>query len=85
METLADAANVLVPAVLALRERGFIVSRRDSEGQEEWWAERSDLLLVAEDPLRLLGLAALREQRGSGWEAKDEEIKTFLNKYGYET
>jgi hypothetical protein len=64
METIANAGNVLVPAVLALRERGFGVSREDREGREEWRAEQGDLLIVADDPLHLLGLAALREQRG---------------------
>jgi hypothetical protein len=81
METLASAGNVLIPAVLALREGGFDVSRHNDENQEEWRAERGDLLLVADDPLALLGLAALREQRGADWHANDAEIESILSEY----
>lgn len=82
METIAVAGNVLVPAVLALRERGFDVSRHDLEGgREEWRAERGELSIVADGPLLLLSLAALREQRGPNWRASDIEIETVLSEY----
>jgi hypothetical protein len=83
--TLADAANTLVPAYLALLQRGFSVSRESgsSDDSEAWWiAEDADRRFVAADPLALLGLVALYETRGSEWQASDEQIDRFLAEFG---
>lgn len=84
--TLAAAANTLIPAYLALLQRGLSVSRHPSlvtESEEEYWvAENADCRFIAEDPLMLLGLVALRETRGADWKASDEEIERFLAEFG---
>ena len=63
-EVLARAGNIVVPCVLALRAQGFAVSMKVINEREEWKAEKPDLVLRAEDPLGLLGLASLRKRRG---------------------
>ena len=82
--TLATAGNVLVPAYLALLQRGFGV-RRDPPASPEheplWHAESEAAHLIAEDPFSLLALAAIAESRGSDWQASDEEIASFLLDY----
>ena len=71
----------MVPAVLALRAEGFAVTRREDGGQEQWRAESPDLLLIADDPLELLGLASLRMSRGTEWKASDRDIAEILEEY----
>lgn len=84
--TLANAGNTLVPAYLALRQRGLSVSRDTSlvtdSGEHYWIAEDADLRFIAEDLVTLLGLVALREIRGTSWQASDEEIDQFLAEFG---
>lgn len=79
-EKIADAGNTLVPAVLALRQRGFCVSC--DENGDIWRAESEALLLVADDPLQLLGLMAMRDLRGAKWKASDVEIERTIREFG---
>jgi hypothetical protein len=78
--TLRAAGNVVVPAILALREKGYQVSRAivSPEEREFWYAEKPDQHFTAEDPIMLLGLVALYEMRGTEWRAPDEEIDRFF-------
>jgi hypothetical protein len=84
--TLANAANTLVPAYLALLQRGLSVSRDPSlvtDSREHYWiAEDTDVRFVAEDLVALLGLVALYETRVPSWQASDEEIDRFLAQFG---
>jgi hypothetical protein len=83
--TLANAGNTLVPAYLALLQRGFKVYREPSLKTESgplWVAEDSSCRFVAEDLVTLLGLVGLYETRGSHWEASDQEIDSFLAEHG---
>jgi hypothetical protein len=80
-EVLAGAGNVEVPCILALRSQGFTVSMTIVAEHEEWRAERPDLVLVADDPLGLLGLASLRQHRGREWRASDQEIDVFSQEF----
>jgi hypothetical protein len=83
--TLADAANTLIPAYLALRQRGLSVHRQPSSACDQvshWVAEDAGHRFVAEDPLTLLGLVALHETRGLEWQASDEEVDRFLAEFG---
>jgi hypothetical protein len=83
---IADAGNVLVPAYLALIQKGYSVSceKLGSEEEDLWIAENSSNRFVAEDPLLLLGLITLYEIRGEKWQASDNEIEAFLKKFGVE-
>jgi hypothetical protein len=40
-------------------------------------------MLIASDPVTLLGLAALLEMRGDSWQASDEEIDRFVAEFDY--
>ncbi|MEL7360929.1 MAG: hypothetical protein AAFN13_02550 [Bacteroidota bacterium] len=82
VDAVNSAANVLIPAILALRAMGYDVSRR-YDGDQEWWkAETESLEFGAEDPLSLLGLVALRENRGAAWRASDAEIEAVMQEFG---
>lgn len=83
--TLAEAANLYVPAYLALIERGFAVTRESiapNQSDIHWIAEDADRRYVADDPLTLLDMVALVETRGADWEASDPQIDTFLEEFG---
>jgi len=76
---LADAMNTYDSALLVLQNRGYKVWLEPSEDDSElgtWWASRNEADFAAFDPLRLLGLVAMWEQRGNQWqrEAKEENI-----------
>jgi hypothetical protein len=84
--TIMDAGNTVVPAYPALRPRGYTVrlDERSTDGSEErWTAEDSRCVLNAGDPVTLLGLAALVETRGDGWQASDEELDRFVSEFDY--
>ncbi|MEO1728816.1 MAG: hypothetical protein AAFR95_17525 [Bacteroidota bacterium] len=73
---------MLIPALLALRAMGYDVSR-PYDGEREWWrAETETVEFGAEDPLSLLGLVALRENRGAAWRASDAEIDAVMQEFG---
>jgi hypothetical protein len=85
-ERLSVAGNVFAPAYLALRELGCAVHvQRDGDGRETWSATRGDLSLVAGDPLELLGLHCLHQERGPDWKASDAEIDDFRKRFGHGT
>jgi len=71
---LAAAGNTLAPALAALRRKGYVVSR---EG-DGYRADSSTWQLLADDPLQLLGLAAMLDERGASWQPTDEEVEDFL-------
>lgn len=81
---IATAGNVIVPAYLTLKQKGFKVwwIRSNSKPDEEtWYAEDASRKFMAEDPVALLGLILLHEVRGDNWQASDEEIDDFLAFY----
>ena len=81
--TIATAGNVLVPAYLALREKGYRVTRvvNRREKAETWRALKPGAEFIAEDPLSLLGLVSLFETRGVSWQAEDPEIDDFFERF----
>lgn len=79
--TLSAAGNAIVPAYLALLQKGYVVSVDNRTGKEEWSAENSVHKVVAEDVLTLLGLVNVVELRGSDFKASDEEIDNFLKRF----
>jgi hypothetical protein len=82
MEQIAAAGNTEVPAYLALRQAGFEVTVTPRGGEsEQWVAKKTDVALIAESPLELLGLWAMRKERGSSWKASGEEIEAFLKQF----
>jgi hypothetical protein len=84
VDHIGNAANALIPAYLALQSKGYRVSwkRGDSSPDDEtWFAEGPLGSFTAEDPVELLGLVAMREERGASWKASDEQIDEFMAKY----
>jgi hypothetical protein len=79
-ESIVAAGNTKVPAYLTLIELGYSVDRIDKDGEERWTAKKGTLQLMADCPLELLGLSLLRSERGSRWQASDNEIAEFLTK-----
>ena len=51
-------------------------------GEHYWVAQDAGHRFVAEDLVTLLGLVALYETRGPGWQASDEEIDQFIAEFG---
>ena len=84
MPTLVSAGNVLVPAYLALVEKGYRVKRLKSAKRhepEQWCATKGASRFVADDTLSLLGLVAMHEVRGKAWKASDKEIDSFFDQF----
>ncbi len=75
------AGNVLIPAILALESRGFAVTRHGAEHDEYWLALRGDSEAIASDPIQLLGLVSVVEERGRDWAASDAEIEAALRRF----
>jgi hypothetical protein len=84
-ERIASAANTVIPAVRALETLGYAVARRDSGREpphDEWWTAAGPLgEFVAEDPVTLLGLVAMRDARGPDWKPTDAEIDDFMARF----
>jgi tetratricopeptide (TPR) repeat protein len=77
VETIAAAGNTEIPAFLILRSLGFKFTCVSGLEYSQWTATRSDLRLVGGSMLELLGLYAMRRERGSDWKAPDEEIESL--------
>ncbi len=83
-ERIADAGNTIVPCILALRSMGFTVRTEEVENRVLWKAESSLLRFIADDPVALLGLVAMRESRGQHWKAADDEIDAAMEEFHLE-
>jgi hypothetical protein len=81
---LASAGNVLVPAILLLEERGYVVSLVRTAEFERCTAKRGDTELLADNPIELLGLASLADARGPSWPATDEQVRSTCARLGIE-
>ena len=80
---LSAAANVVVPAYLVLRTKGYVVHcERSSDDSENWIAEGPLGRFGADDPITLLGVVSVVETRGASWPATDAELNAFLNAFG---
>jgi hypothetical protein len=76
---ITAAGNTEVRAYLVLIAKGYEIIHHDPD--DAWVAQKDDNAFGASGPLELLGLVAMAEVRGSGWQATDEEINEFLEKY----
>jgi hypothetical protein len=75
---LAAAGNTLAPALGILRNLGYTVTR-DKLGDRLYRAENKTCIFTADDPLALLGLVKIYEERGVDWQPTDEEVRDILD------
>ncbi|MEZ6037508.1 MAG: barstar family protein [Planctomycetota bacterium] len=65
---MKDNARVWVLAVEQLEELGFVVTvLRGRNGRNWWTATSAEFEMVADGPLKLLGLLSMYQQRGEQW------------------
>lgn len=76
---IVEAANTVVPAVLALEACGFRLSQ---EGEYVVAVSEAGTF-VAQDPVVLLGLVKLVEIRSWSWRPCDDEIDDVLQRFGW--
>lgn len=77
---LADAMNTYTPAILVLESWGYTVILDDDDFDDQtadWTATLADQTLIANDPLRLLGLAAIARARGEAWQRQSDEVDRY--------
>ena len=74
---IGDAPNTYNPALIVLVDLGFKISILPDEENEDklglWCAQKDNVELIADDPLSLLGLAALWKKRGDKWRRKEDK------------
>ena len=75
---LADAANMMAPAYLAILSKGYEVRTSG----DLMIAQQGDKSFAADGPVALLGLIAMVEIRGDAWMASDAEIENFVELFG---
>ena len=75
--TIATAGNTLASALAVLHAKGFVVEAA-SERTGLLQASNGSFTLLGEDPLVLLGLAAIAESRGTDWHPTEIEVGSFL-------
>ena len=71
----------MAPCWSVLEELGYTVTTRHTAGTEIWIAQKAGEELQAHDPCTLLGLAKLVEVKGECWQAPDEQITEFLQRF----
>jgi hypothetical protein len=82
MENITAANNTEIPAYLALIEEGCQVDRELVPGLgERWIVMKDDLRLSGESLLQVSGLYWMRKRRGADWQARDEEVESFLGHF----
>lgn len=81
---VSEAGNVVIPAYLTLKDKGYKVERIFCEPKDTitlWRATKGSNEFNASDPLTLLGVVAMAEHRGCEWQPKLEESNEFIETY----
>ncbi|MFZ4875854.1 hypothetical protein ACL9RI_12265 [Janthinobacterium sp. Mn2066] len=74
---IAVAGNTLAPALGVLNKLGYTVTR-DKTAEQQYQAEDDTCIFVADDPVTLMGLVKIYEERGADWQPSDEEVQLLL-------
>jgi hypothetical protein len=77
--------NTVVPALLLLERLGFEVLVVQREHEMTCRARRGDDEYQADDPVTVLGLVKLVEERGWQWNPSDQEIEAVMRRYELES
>ncbi len=81
---VSEAGNTLIPAYLTLQDKGYDVEKVLAEPQDSitlWRATKDGNEFNASNPLSLLGIVAMAEQRGEDWQPDTSEAQEFMEKY----
>lgn len=78
---LSIASNTIVPCIVTLEELGCTVENQTLGEQETWTAKKDGEDFFATDPCQLLGLIKLIEMRGVTWQASDEQIDEYFERF----
>ena len=84
-ERLFALSNTTVPAIQSLIDLGFEVRRVIQGESERWYALSPENAFVADDPLSLLGLVAMRSLRGTDWKPDDQTTAKTLECFGLDS
>lgn len=84
MNKISAAANTLVPAWLAIQQKGYDVTMVSESDKDLCIAQKNGLEFVAGDTVLLLWLITMYEVRGENWKATDREIDEFMRWDGSE-
>ena len=69
---LANAGNVIIPAIKVIRSLGFSLRLDKQSGLFK--AEKDGNSFRAEDPVAVLGLIKIHEIKGADWRVSDKEL-----------
>lgn len=64
---LADAMNTYNPALWIMKEKKYKITLIDKEESFDWKASKDGNEYIASDPLRLLALIIIIEEKGEKW------------------
>ncbi|WLE99133.1 MAG: hypothetical protein QTN59_09900 [Candidatus Electrothrix communis] len=80
MFTLSDAPNTYNAALLVIKKKGYNIRIDPSDDEYEigdWVAYNDERQFFAANPLMLLGLVALFDERGEDWQRKSGEDNLY--------
>ena len=78
MANTVAAGNVEVPAYLVLVDKGYDVL---FDGKETWTASKEGSTFSGHGPIEVLGIVAVFESQGEDWQASDQAIGEFLERF----
>ena len=81
MVFLAAAGNVVIPAILTLKQLGYTVEIGAESDNQAIIAKKDGYSFYANDPITVLGLIKIFETRGEEWMASGEEIESVGREY----
>lgn len=81
MSLICTAGNTVVPALLVLEKLGFVIHLERVAGSDQIRVVRGEESYVAQDPVAVLGLVKLIEERGWEWQPSEAEISAAIERY----
>jgi hypothetical protein len=81
------AGNTFNPALHVIEKKGFLLGLYESESDQNSyliWARKDNCEFVSSNPVELLGLISMWENRGDEWKEKEGEkdiLEDLLDEY----
>ncbi len=65
---LTDSMNTYNPALTVIKEKGYELTIQDQDDDDfDWVASKEGVELIASNPLALLALVVIAEEKGEKW------------------